>query len=183
MKMYSDQEILAGLKSRQRNVVLFIASEYSPMITHMINRMGGSNQDSEDILQEALMSIINKIDNDKLILTASFSTYFYAVCKNLRLCQIYQMKRENEYMYVYLKEMYYSEKESDKIREVREKRFWYYFEQLSEVCKQILQLYHGSYSVKEVAVELGNTENYIRKRKYECKNRLAKLVMENKESI
>jgi RNA polymerase sigma factor (sigma-70 family) len=183
MKMYSDQEILTGLKNRKRDVVLFITNEYLPMITHMINRMGGSNQDSEDIFQEALMSIINKIDNNKLILTSSFSTYLYAVCKNLRLCQIYQIKRENEYMYVYLKEMYYSEKETDKIREVREKRFWHYFEQLSDVCKQILQLYHEKYSVKEIADELGNTENYIRKRKYECKNRLAKLVIENRESI
>ena len=183
MNVFSDIEILHGLKNRQRNVVLFITKEYLPMITHMIVRMGGSSQDTEDIFQEALMAIINKIDNDRLILTASFSTYLYSVCKNLRLSQIHEQKRENEYMYVYLKEMYSPETESSKTREVRKEMFWHYFEQLSEVCKEILRLYHGKYTVKEIANELGNTENYIRKRKYECKNRLAKLVMGNKDLV
>ncbi|MDF1547975.1 MAG: sigma-70 family RNA polymerase sigma factor [Bacteroidales bacterium] len=183
MKVYSDNEILDGLKKRKRNAVLHITEEYLPMIAHMVMKMGGSSQDAEDIFQEALMAVINKLDKNELKLTASFSTYLYSVCKNLRLCQIYEQKRENEYMYVYLKEMYYPETESNKMHEAREKIFWHYFEKLSEVCKEILRMYHGKYSVKEIAEELGNTENYIRKRKYECKKRLTKLVKENGEML
>jgi RNA polymerase sigma factor (sigma-70 family) len=183
MEVFSDKEILQGLKDRQHDVVLFITNKYLPMITYMIERMGGSSHDVEDIFQEALMAIIDKLDKNKLKLTASFSTYIYSVCKNLRLVQIHKLKREKELMYVYLKDVYYPDTDSYRTKEARKEKFWYYFEQLSQVCKEILRLYQGKFSVKDIANELGNTEKYIRKRKYECKNRLAKLVMENKDSI
>ncbi len=183
MKEYSDREILKGLKYRQHNVVLFITERYLNMITVMVEKMGGSSQDAEDIFQEALMSVINKIDKNKLVLTSRFSTYLYAVCKNLRLCQIYEQKRENEHMYVYLNEIYHAEPKAHITKEIRENIFRYYFKLLSEVCKNILELYTIKASVKQIDVELGNTEKYIRKRKYECKNRLAKLVMENMDRV
>jgi len=183
MGEYSDQEIIDGLKNRQSDVVIFITEEYLPMITHMIKRLGGSEQDGEDIFQEALMAIISKIDKNQLVLTARFSTYFYAVCRNLRLCQINDKKREQSHMYTYLREVYYSEPVELKTRESQENRFSHYFEQLSDVCKEILRLYTIKKSVKKIAEELGNTEKYIRKRKYECKNRLAKLVMENRDKV
>lgn len=183
MGEYSDKQIIDGLKNRQSNVVLFVTEAYLPSITLMIMRMGGNEQDGEDIFQEALMAIIKKVDKDQLVLTARFSTYFYAVCRNLRLCQISEKKREREYMYSYLKEVYYSEPSEYKTKESQENKFRYYFEQLSGVCKEILRLYTIKQSVKEIAEELGNTEKYIRKRKYECKNRLAKLVIENKDKV
>jgi len=183
MEKYSDREILEGLKNRQRAVVLFVTNEYLSMITYMVKRMGGSNQDAEDIFQEALMVVLKKLDKDELKLTARFTTFFYAICKNLRLCQLNEKKRENEYMYVYLNDAYYPETTANRTKELQEKKFQHYFERLSKVCREILRLYTIKLSVKEIAMELGNTEKYIRKRKYECKNRLAKLVMENKDKI
>ena len=183
MEAYSDHEILKGLKTRQSSVVMFITREYLPAIRHMIKRMGGSDQDAEDIFQEALMSVLRKLDNNNLVLTARFSTYLYAVCKNLRLCQISEHEREKEYMYSYLKDVYYPEPGMLETKEKQEEKFRHYFRQLSNVCQKILEFYIFKLSVKEIAKELGNTEKYIRRRKYECKNRLAKLVMENMDKI
>ncbi len=183
MGSYSDKEILRGLKTRQSSVVLFITREYLPAIRHMIKRMGGSNQDAEDIFQEALISILKKLDDKKLVLTARFSTYLYSVCKNLRLRQINEHEREKEYMYNYLKEVYYPEPGMLVTKEKQEEKFRHYFKQLSNVCKKILEYYILKQPVKEIAKELGNTEKYVRKRKYECKNRLAKLVIENGDKL
>ncbi len=183
MKKYSDNEILRGLKNRQSHIVVFITKEYLPAIRYMIERMGGNLQDAEDIFQEALMSIIKKVDNNELKLTARFSTYLYAVCRNLRLCQINEKEREREFLYNYLKEVYYPEPGIQQTRDKQDKVFRYYFKQLSSVCKKILELYTIKLNVREIAMELGNTEKYVRKRKYECKNRLAKLVLENKDRV
>ncbi len=184
METYSDIEILRGLKNRQGYVVKFITREYLPAIRYMIGRMGGSQQDVEDIFQEALMSIIKKVDNNNLKLTCSFSTYLYAVCKNQRLMQISEKKKEREYLYNYLKEVYYPEPPGiQQTKDEQEKIYRYYFKQLSNVCKKILELYTVKLPVIDIAKELGNTEKYVRKRKYECKTRLARLVMENKDRI
>lgn len=183
MERYSDKEILKGLKKRNSKVVVYISREYLPFIALMIKRMGGSQQDAEDIFQEALMSVINKLDANKLRLSARFSTYLYAVCKNLRLCQINENEREKEYLYNYLKDVYYPEPGQLQTKEKQEEKFRHYFRHLSNVCKKILELYIFKLTVKEIAKELGNTEKYVRKRKYECKNRLAKLVIENEDKI
>ena len=183
MEKYSDKEILDGLKNRQRNVVLFVTEEYLPMINYLVGRMGGSNQDAEDIFQEALMAVLRKLDKGELKLTAKFKTFFYAICRNLRLCQLNEQKRENDHMYTYLNDTYYAEADPERLNELRERTFQHYFDQLSKVCKEILKLYTVQLSVKEIAEELGNTEKYIRKRKYECKNRLSKLVSEDKDKI
>ncbi len=183
MEKYSDNEILRGLRNRQSHIVVFITEEYLPAIKYMIEKMGGSRQDAEDIFQEALMSIIKKVDNHELKLTARFSTYLYAVCRNMRLVQISEKEREREFLYNYLKEVYYPEQGMQQTKDQQDKVFKHYFKQLSDVCRKILELYTIRINVKDIAMELGNTENYVRKRKYECKNRLTKLVLENKDRV
>lgn len=116
-------------------------------------------------------------------LTARFSTYLYAVCRNQRLCQISEKEKEREYLYNYLKDVYYPDPGIQNTKEQQEKVFRHYFKQLSEVCRKILELYTVKLTVREIADKLGNTEKYVRKRKYECKNRLVKLVMENTDKI
>ncbi len=183
MNEYSDQEIVQGLKNRHKEVVSFITREYLPMIVYLVERMRGSRQDAEDIFQEALIIIIKKVDKDELQLTAKFSTYLYAVSKNLWLYQLKEQKREKEYLNVFFNDVYQLNPEENKAKELQEKQFLHYYEQLSDVCRKILKLYWLNLPVKKIANDLGNTEKYIRKRKYECKSRFVKLILENKDKI
>ena len=61
--------------------------------------------------------------------------------------------------------------------------FEYYFKQLSEVCQKLLNLYWLSYSVKEISENLGYSKNFIMKRKYECTQRLTKLIRKNTDQL
>jgi len=184
MEEYSAQEIIRGLKHRDRKVARFVTDEYLPMIVYMVEWMGGNRQDAEDVFQETLYIIISKIDKGELLqLTAKFSTYLYSISKKIWMNQLYEKNREKEYMYIYLNKVYYQSFEADRLKALREKQFWYYYKQLSDVCRKILELYFSQQSIKMIADDLGNTEKYIKKRKYECKKRFIKLILENIDKI
>lgn len=183
MAKYSDQEILEGLKNRKNEIIEYTRKKFSPPIVYMVERMGGCRQDAEDIFQEAMINIIVKIDKDKLILTCKLLTYFYAICKNMWLMQWNKKKREDENTYVYINDIYYPEPAPSEEKELRVRKFLYYFDKMSKVCKEILKFYSYKVPVKEIAEELGNSEKYIRRRKYECKNRLLMLIEENTDDV
>ena len=180
---YTDEEILSGLKSRDRNVVRFITREYRSMIDFLVRKMGGGSQDADDIFQEALVIIISKVDEDELVLTARFSTYLYAVSRNLWLLQLTNRKREMEQRYMYLKTGGGEDFDSRGFTDTDEKKFMHYYEQLSKVCKEIIRQYALDSSVKEISGEMKVSEKYIRRRKYECRLRLLKLIKENKDNL
>ncbi|MBN2757017.1 MAG: sigma-70 family RNA polymerase sigma factor, partial [Bacteroidales bacterium] len=123
------------------------------------------------------------IDKDELILTAKFSTYLYAVCKNLWLYQLEKQKKDNHHLNLYYEEISIPDSNDRFEKDNQQKQFWYYYEKLSDVCKKILRLYWLKMSVNQIAIDTGNTENFIRKRKYECKNRLVELILKNNDKI
>ena len=183
MKPFTGQELIKELKKRNNHAVQFIMEKYFPMIEFMVVKMGGYTDDAKDIFQEALIIIITKIDKDELQLTAKFSTYLYAICKNLRLMQ---QKQE-------MVALRYMKKDSTGIhkpcftenydRKLKQKIFKYYFEQLSEVCQKVLRLYWLEKPVEEIARILDKKENSIRTRKLICKKRLIRLIVDNPDKI
>lgn len=183
MVKYTDQEIVESLKNRKGDAVRFVSEEYLPMIVYMVEKMDGSYNDAEDIFQEALIIIIKKIDSGELKLTAKFSTYLYAVCKNLWLYQLNKNKVDDKLQLEDVEETYEPDYDEKYDKALQQKQFWHYYEQLSDVCRKILRLYWLDLPVKKIAEDMGNTEKYIRKRKYECKKKLVELILKNKDRI
>lgn len=183
MKPFTDQQLIEELKKRNNHAVQFIKEEYFPMIEYMIEKMGGGTEDAEDIFQEALIIIITKIDEDAFVLSAKFSTYLYAISKKLLLVQQKKQKVAMEYLNNYSYEVEKPHFIENYDKELKQKVFKYYFEQLSEPCQKILKLYWLELSEKEIAQKIGKREGYIRKRKYQCKNELIELIINNPDKI
>ncbi len=183
MKPFTDQQLIEGLKKRNNHVVQFILEEYSPMIEYMVEKMGGSTEDANDIFQESLIIIITKIDKEAFVLSARFSTYLYAIAKNLWLYQQKKQKVATKYEENFIPEFekpHFAEKYD---KDLKQKIFKYYFDQLSEVCQNILKLYWLELPVKEIASKLGKKEGYIRTRKSGCKKKLIELIINNPDKI
>jgi len=180
---YTDLEIIEALKNRENKVVQYITGKYLPMIVYMVEKMRGHRSSAEDIFQEALIIIITKIDKGEFKLEAKFSTYLYAVCKNLRLVQLRKQRTEDE-LFTPLDDNVLNKDYNEKPeRDIKRKLFLHYFNELSDKCRRILRLYWLDITTKEIAETLKSTETYIRKRKYLCKKKLVELIMENKDNI
>ena len=64
MKRLSDQEILAGLRKRDNRVLQFIYKNSFNPVKQLVLHNAGSENDAEDIFQEALIVIFKKLRDE-----------------------------------------------------------------------------------------------------------------------
>ena len=196
MRNKTDKELIKLIKDKNNKAILFLRKEYEPMIKYMIlnfrysdgnNSVSAVLSDTEDLLHDAFYILTDKIFNKKFELTSQLSTYFYAVAKNLLKLKLRKKLLEKS-KNTYNADFEYNLSQGNKTdylydENLKRKAFDYYYKQLSEVCQKILNLYWLEYSVKEISETIGYTDNYIMKRKYECTNRLIKLIKKNADQL
>ena len=172
---------LKGIAENNYTILQKIYNESLPEVTKYIRRNSGSLEDAKDVFQEAILIIYNKIKEDTLELTTTFHAYLFSICKNLwlkklrsknnqtlRLSFTWGLKEDTEY-------------EEDFLKSRKWKLFNNKFQALAEECRKVLQLLFNGKSGKEIAQEMGYTEEYAKRKKYKCKLSLAQLIKQDPE--
>jgi RNA polymerase sigma factor (sigma-70 family) len=183
---YSDEAILEGLRLRSDYIVNFIYKDYFPLIRFLVTENDGSVEDAEDIFQDGIIIIYNKISINQLNLTSSFKTFMYSVCRNLWLQKLNKRKAIFEKLtdveeYIALpqnliQEDSQAETELHRIIQI-------HFLSLEENCQKLLRLFAKNIPLNEIAVTLGfKTEKYAKTRKYMCKEELKKRIANDPRS-
>ena len=147
-----------------------------PMIRLMVYQKGGSLEDAKDIFQDGLMIMLEKIDNKDFVLTCKFKTFLYCVCENLWKSVL--MKKQAATNYLSRRIEVDNDNDFTELldNKLYEKIFWDVFETLDDVSKKILKLYWQEVSPQEIAINLGYTYGYVRKKKCEAQSELTEKV-------
>jgi len=142
----------------------------------MVFRKGGSIEDANDIFQDGLIIMLEKLDNKDFVLTCKFKTYLYCVCENL--WKIVLEKRCAATNYFARREEPEGEKDFTESfdQSIYEDLFKKVFETLDPISKKILELYWQEMTPQEIADKLGYTNGYVRKKKCEAQNELTERV-------
>jgi len=183
---YSDEAILEGLRLRSDYIVNFIYKDYFPLIKFLVTENDGSVEDAEDIFQDGIIIIYNKISINQLNLTSSFKTFMYSVCRNLWLQKLNKRKAIFEKLtdveeYIDLPQNLIQE-ESQAETELH-RIIQIHFLSLEENCQKLLKLFAKNIPLNEIAVTLGfKTEKYAKTRKYMCKEELKKRIANDPRS-
>lgn len=183
---YSDEAIQEGLRLRSDYIINFIYKEFFPLIRFLVTQNGGTDEDAEDIFQDGIIIIYNKISIDQFVLTSSFKTYMYSVCRNLWLQKLNKRKAifdkltdVEEYIDLpntLLQEATVEETEMHRIIQI-------HFLSLHEDCQKVLRLFTKNIPLREIASIMGfKTENYAKTRKYLCKEELKKRIADDPRS-
>lgn len=77
------QHILNDLKSENNFAFGKLYRDNFMKISNFVRNNSGSQTDAEDLFQDAMVVLIEKLRQDNFKLTASIDTYVYAICKNL----------------------------------------------------------------------------------------------------
>ncbi|MBK9018355.1 MAG: hypothetical protein IPM82_32305 [Saprospiraceae bacterium] len=93
---FKDTSLLDSLRSSDNAVLEHLVQEYRPRVVVQIIKQGGSEDDANDIFQEALTAIYLKSQQPDFQLTSSFYTFLYAICQNHWLKKCREKKRHNE---------------------------------------------------------------------------------------
>jgi RNA polymerase sigma factor (sigma-70 family) len=183
---YSDEAILEGLRLRSDYIINFAYKEFYPLIKFLVTGNGGQEEDAEDIFQDGIVTLYNKIILNQLELTGSFKTYMYSVCRNLwlqklnrRKAIIERLNEVEEYIDIpkdILQESSVEETEMQRIIQI-------HFLSLPDDCQRLLRLFVQKKPLKEIAGIMGfKTEKYAWTRKYLCKQDLKKRVADDPRS-
>ena len=183
---YSDEAILEGLRLRSDYIINFIYKEFFPLIRFLVTENGGADEDAEDIFQDGIIILYNKISLNQLVLTSSFKTYLYSVCRNLWLQKLNKRKSiydkltdVEEFIDLptdILQETSTAETEMHRIIQI-------HFLSLPEDCQKVLKLFIKNIPLREIAGIMGfKTENYAKTRKYLCKEELKKRIADDPRS-
>jgi len=175
---FTAEEIIEGIQNRDTNVLDYVYENFFYQIKVFISKNSGSDEDAQDIYQDAILVIYQKIMRENLTLNSSFSTYLYSVCRLLWLKQLEQKKLKTMFMedtskFVELDDGITDVHESN----IRYKLYQDHFKKLSYNCQKILELFLARIQLKEIARILGlKGDKYVKKRKHQCKEKLVSSI-------
>jgi len=181
MKDFSDKEIIDCLRNRESYVVRYLSDRYIPMIRLMVTQMGGTAEDAKDIFQDGLVIMLEKIDNDRFVLTCKFKTFLYSVCENLWKSVLEKRKAAANYFNRRVDSSSDHDFSEAYDNQFYENMFNEVYESLDPICQKVLKLYWQEYSQMEIAEQLGYTYGYVRKKKCECQAALLKKISNHPE--
>ncbi|WP_298548624.1 sigma-70 family RNA polymerase sigma factor [uncultured Aquimarina sp.] len=168
-----ERKILEGIISGDEVVIKAFYKKNYNYIRGYILQNSGEEEDAEDVFQDALVVMYQKLKSDTLDINVSIRTYFYAICKN-----IWRSRLRKKRKLIFDSELILVNEESEQYiiedieKKEREQVYRKYFLRLSDACKEVLSLVFAGNNMKEIARITGYAEGYARKKKFECKKSL-----------
>ncbi len=139
--------------------------------------------DIDEAIQEALVALDNHIRNFNYKEDMPLSNYFLGICKG----RIFSNRRSQQKL-TYTDQYYKLDKidrvdpEIIMLQKEQKSLIRSLLKQLGEPCKTALQLYQLSYSMKEIGVALGKSEQMAKKINFNCRKKL-KALMESSPNL
>jgi RNA polymerase sigma factor (sigma-70 family) len=144
-----------------------------------ITRNSGCEEDVEDVFQDALMLIYQKLQANSLeIKNSSVRTYFVGVCKNIWKNRLRRKRKIilDESVIEINNECINDSIIDDMADKEKQCLYRKYFLKLNESNKKVLYLFFEGKSMKEIANVMGYTEAYTRKKKFQSKKSLLEMI-------
>jgi RNA polymerase sigma factor (sigma-70 family) len=173
MKKLDNEAIIQGILYHNKEVIKYIYEEnYKSIANHVITN-AGNKDDAEDLFQDSVLTIYNKIKKENLTLYVAFSTYLFAVAKRLWLRELDRRNKLN-------KNKGSSDDVADEFDVIsnfvmieKHKLIWKYFYKLTDKCQKVIQMFLDGCSISEVASKLNlSSEQEAKNQRLKCKNLL-----------
>jgi RNA polymerase sigma factor (sigma-70 family) len=175
---FSDRQYIERIRLNDREVLGEIFLKYQGMVLNYVLKHGGKETDAEDILQEAIIVLWQKVNAGNFQLTSRLGTYLMGIAKNKWLAQLRKDKRltsdDNREDPVddnpsSLERLLTDEK----IKLVRRA-----LEVIQPLCKKLLMLfYFEEKNMNDIAkiMNFANTD-VVKSKKYQCKKALEEVI-------
>lgn len=183
-----DTGIIAGIKNGDSVAVQQLYQIHFPPIAHMIINNRGSREEAEDIFQETVMVLYDKIHHGDFVLSSKLQTFLYAVSRRLWLKHLTRgaAKYRTNSIDDYEESLMIEEAIED--HELEEERFAFMEESLQELgepCRTILRdFYIKGKSMAAIREKFGytNSDN-AKNQKYKCLQRLKRLFFSKSKQL
>ena len=175
-----DKLIQRALKGDQQSMYR-LYKMYVQAMYNVCVRMVVSQYDAEDIIQETIIVLWQKVNSDSLQLTVKLGTYLLAIAKNKWMAELRKRRKISPQD---ISENISNGNPSSLDNLVNEEKIEYVrkaLEMLQPICKKLLLLYYfEEKNMKEIAkiLNLANAD-VAKSKKYQCKKNLEEILQEN----
>lgn len=194
MKTTDDDKILEqGLKNGSREAIQTIYREVGPGILAYVLKNSGNKADAEDVINIALLRVIESIRKGNYKHQNRLRPYTYTVAANVWKEQLRIRKR--------LSLQSLDEEQSKEIADDSEEEIYWKvvkeeqltalhqaLEKIREECRTAIRLYYFKHvPLKEIAVQMGTNYNNMKQRFRECKKGLRReterILNKNRDNV
>ena len=181
MIKFSDESILQGLKEKRTDCILYLYQNFFPLTKSIVEKNSGNFEDAEDVFQDGIIVLFEKISSGPLILNCSLKTFFYSICRNIwmqRLDRKWRLLYQDEIVTEAAQEYEAIPLEINEEKLEKTRLYQVHFLSLPSDCQKVLSMFISKMPLKKVAqVMKYKDENYAKTRKYLCKNLLRKKIL------
>jgi len=151
------------------------------MVEAFVARNSGTESDAEDLLQEAVIVLWERVRSGRFEYSAKLSTFIFATAQNIWRRRLARMKRETPTDF---NDTTPAQDDISPLEELiedeRSKKIATALVKLGEPCKTLLVLFYwDEQSMDEIAKQMSFANaDTVKSKKYQCKKALEKILVE-----
>lgn len=172
MSIINDQmsnDILRDLREEKNNAFGQLYANYFGMVDRFVIHNSGQSTDAEDLFQDTMVILLEKLRQDNFVLTASLKTYIMAIAKNLWLKRLSAGKNLE---FSDLSESYFLEDLHSFIDQ--ERSYWDrlqdYLLKITDHCQGLIEkIFFRNKTMEQIQQEYGySTRHNAQNQKHKC---------------
>lgn len=176
------KDILVDLKTENNFAFGQLYKDNFGKISNFIRNNNGTKDDAEDVFQDAMIVLVDKLRQDDFQLTASINTYVYAICKNLWFKKLRDKNYELSTEEIESMEFSNSIEESIENEKTYLERLKGYLLKVTNHCSRLIHdIFFKGKSIEQIQKDYGySTIHNAQNQKYKCVEQIRKIKEKEK---
>ena len=148
--------IIDDLKGENNQAYGELYKAYFGMVEYFILNNNGRTDDAEDIFQDTMIVLLEKLRQDDFMLTASIKTYIMAITKNLWFKRLRYAHRETEFTTVHDNKFYEEIELAIENEKTYVDKLQSYLHKITKHCQGLIHdMFFKEKAVEEIQKEYG----------------------------
>lgn len=175
--------ILIDLKTENNFAFGKLYQDNYGKISKFVQNNSGNHADAEDLFQDAMMVLVEKLRQDNFKLTASIDTYVYAICKNLWFKKLrdknYELSADELHSFEFLNSI----NESIDNEKTYSEKLKGYLLKISDHCNSLIHdIFFKEKAIEQIQKDYGYSSRHnAQNQKHKCVEQIRK-VKEKEET-
>lgn len=169
-----EQKNIDALRAEQTKAFESLYRTYIDVVKRFVCNNSGTAADAEDVFQDAMMVLVQKIREDQFRLTASMGTYIMAISKNIWLNRLRDAKRIDKRYDAYLQTVFSEVDEAIEQEKFYKSQLQKYIYKVSKHCQGVIEdVFFKGKSIEQIQQEYGySSKQNAANQKYKCVEQL-----------
>lgn len=179
------EEILKDLKGENNKAFGELYEKYFGMVSRYVLNNNGRLDDAEDIFQDTMIVLLEKLRQDNFVLTATLKTYIMAIAKNLWLKRLRTTYSKLEF--TELCDISFLAQISQTIEQ--DSTYWeklqIYLAKITSHCKGLIHdMFFKEKTIEQIQEEYGySTKHNAQNQKHKCMEQIRKAKEQDKKHV